>query len=289
MVKFAQILFFALALLTSIAVCAQNQTTSDTNTAHSAQTNTAADNNYIDENGKKDEDTNATPQQDPYEKFNRSMFKFNETLDKHILKPIAKTYNALIPSPVNTAIDNILNNLSEIPSVINDLLQFNFYQATSDSWRFAINSTVGIGGTLDIANKTGLSIHYEDVGLTLAKWGWTNSNYLVLPFLGSSTIRDAAGLVPYYYMTVYPYIKDWKYRYAAIALRTVDVRARLLRFEKVYEEAAIDRYVFVRSAYLQRRKYLTNQNNNIDDPYTEEDTQATAADDNEETYYLDDM
>ncbi|MGD9153851.1 MAG: VacJ family lipoprotein [Gammaproteobacteria bacterium] len=272
--------------------------TNDNNNTTNNQSNTAQTNDNNSEEEEEEEsyltetdiDQQSNQQQnDPYEKFNRAMFQFNEDLDHLILKPIAKTYNALTPTPVNTSVDHMFNNLTEIPTTINDLLQFNFYQAISDSWRFVINSTVGIGGILDVAEKTGLSRHYEDVGLTLAKWGWKDSNYFVIPFLGSSTIRDGISLIPYYYMTIYPYIKDWRSRYAILAWRAVDIRAQLLRFEKVYKAAAIDRYILIRSAYLQRRKHLIDQNKKLDDPYTTENTQKAAADDNEETYYLDDV
>ncbi|MGD9108791.1 MAG: VacJ family lipoprotein [Gammaproteobacteria bacterium] len=272
-----------------------NNDNTTNNQSNTAQTNKNNDNNSDDEKSYLTEtdieQQNNQQQKDPYEKLNRAMFQFNEDLDYLILKPIAKTYNAITPSPVNTAVDNVFNNLTEIPTVINDLLQFNFYQATSDSWRFVINSTVGIGGILDVAKKTGLSRHYEDFGLTLARWGWKDSNYLVIPFLNSSTIRDGISLIPYYYMTIYPYIRDWRSRYAILAWRAIDIRAQLLRFEKVYRAAAIDRYVLVRSAYLQRRRHLINQNKKLDDPYTAENTQKAVAadDDNEETYYLDDV
>lgn len=305
--KYINGLLIVLLLSITVAGYAQSPSTDDTNkNANSKQSNTAAQTNnnsedegnyYLSEESsptKTNADTNAEPQdnqqqKDPYEKFNRAMFQFNEDLDHLILKPIAKTYDALMPSPANTAFDNMFDNLREIPTVINDLLQFHFYQATSDSWRFVINSTVGVGGILDVAKKTGLNPHYEDVGLTLAKWGWKDSNYLVIPFLNSSTIRDGISLVPYYYMTVYPYIKDWRARYAILGWRAIDLRAQLLRFEKTYEAAAIDRYILMRSAYLQRRQYLIDQDKNIGDPYTAEDAQKTAADDNQERYYLDDV
>jgi phospholipid-binding lipoprotein MlaA len=283
-VKHIKPLCIILLLSLSLIGYAQNQT--KPKNEQPPKNNSAQQNNNAEKN---DNHVTDEQQKDPYEGYNRAMFKFNEDFDDYILKPVAKTYNALMLPPVNNATHNALNNLSEIPTVINDLLQFNFYKATSDSWRFVVNSTVGIGGILDVASKIDLTPHYEDIGLTLAKWGWSDSNYFIIPFLGPSTIRDAIGLIPYYYITVYPYIKDWRWRYAALALRMVDIRAQLLRFEKTYEEIALDPYVFMRSAYFQRRKYLMEENNNIDDPYTEEDTKKTAADNNEEAYYLDDV
>jgi phospholipid-binding lipoprotein MlaA len=293
-------------LVISLSCYAQEQTktettkTTQTSTTETAQTSNTEPNDYLNNdnlndyiNGdeKTDQAALVAIPKDPYEKLNRTIFKFNETIDDAFIKPIAKTYNALTPSPLNTAIHNAFNNLSEMPTVINDLLQFNFYQATSDGWRFAVNTTIGVGGILDVAEKIGLNKHYEDVGLTLAKWGWVDSNYFVIPFLGPSTIRDTICLVPYYYMTIFPYIHPWwPKRYLLLGLRYIDIRAHLLRFEKVYEEIAIDPYVFMRSAYLQRRAYLMKENGNgLNDPYTAEDTQQAAADDSSETYYLDDV
>ena len=282
--KYIKPLCIILLLSLSLISYAQNQ--AKPKNEQTPKNNSAQQNNNAEKN---DNHVTDDQQKDPYEGYNRAMFKFNEDFDDYILKPAAKTYNALMLPPVNNATHNVLNNLSEIPTVINDILQFNFYQATSDSWRFVVNSTVGIGGILDVASKIDLPKHYEDIGLTLAKWGWVDSNYFIIPFLGPSTIRDAISLIPYYYITVYPYIKDWRWRYAALTLRMVDIRAQLLRFEKTYEQIALDPYVFMRSAYFQRRKYLMNGNNDIDDPYTEEDTKKAAADNNEEAYYLDDV
>lgn len=295
-VKLKYVILFSMSFLAmSLSCYAQDQTKPKNVKATQEKTTEPNDyindeaNDYINEGKQAEQTTSDTIQKDPYENYNRAMFQFNETIDDYILKPIARTYNTIMPPPLNTAIHNIFDNLSEIPTVINDLLQFNFYQATSDSWRFVINSTVGIGGAIDMATKTGLTRHYEDVGLTFAKWGWTNSSYFVIPFLGPSTIRDAITLFPYYYMTIYPYIHPLGKRYLILGARFIDLRAQLLRFEKVYKEIAIDRYVFIRSAYLQRRKYLTKQNGEIDDPYTTEDTKQTASDDNSEAYYLDDV
>lgn len=226
---------------------------------------------------------------DPYEKFNRAMFRFNEVLDDNFLKPIAKGYNAIMPTPLNNGIDNFFENLTGIPTVINDLLQFEFYQATSDSWRFAVNSTIGLLGFLDVATRIDLLKHNEDVGLTFAKWGWKKSNYLVLPFFGSHTVRDALGLPIYYFMTIYPYIDEPEAELGLLALRVVDIRAQLLRFGKVYEEVAVDKYVFMRSAYLQRRAYLINNGKELDDTHTVSEEKKEAANNDEETYYLEDV
>ncbi len=190
---------------------------------------------------------------DPFESLNRQSFQFNEDFDRVFFKPVAEVYQKIMPWPVRNGVSNFFSNLNEIPTVGNDLLQVNPYQALQDSWRFAINSTVGIGGILDVATKLGLPKHTQDFGLTLARWGWKESAYVVLPFIGPSTVRDTFGWpINYYGMTVFPWI-DWQYRYPILTLDVVNYRASLLSAEDVVETAALDPYVFFRDAYLQRR------------------------------------
>lgn len=207
-----------------------------------------------------------TYSKDPLERFNRSMFKFNETIDRYLMKPIATLYNAIIPKPLNQGIHNIFLNVNEVPIIANDILQFNFFQMTKDVWRTAINTTLGIGGLFDIAERMHKPLPYRtnDFGLTLASWGFVNSTYVVFPFWGPNTIRDGIGLpVDYYGFSLYPYIEPVWTRWGVYAWSVVDGRAQLLRFQPVYEEAAVDKYVFVRNAYMQRRAYLINQNKHL--------------------------
>lgn len=208
---------------------------------------------------------------DPYEPFNRVMFNFNEQLDRFILKPLATLYTKIIPKPVAKGISNMFTNLDTVPTVANDIFQTNFYQATSDAWRLVINSTVGLLGFFDVAANIGLEPNdTEDFGLTFAQWGWKNSNYLVLPFFGPSTPRDTLGLpVNYFYLTVYPYIYPINIRYRIYALGIVSRRADLLHFQNVLQQAAVDKYVFIRDAYMQRRAYLIQRNTELGDPYLE--------------------
>lgn len=211
-----------------------------------------------------------THSQDPYENYNRHAYMLNDTLDRVILKPIAKAYNYLLPKPVTTGINNFFNNLAEIPTVINDVLQGQLHHAVADTWRLAINSTVGVLGFFDVAVKTGLPPHYEDTGLTFAKWGYTSSNYLVLPILGPSTVRDALSFVPNEAFSIYPYL-DSSISYPLTGLNLINKRAQLLNFENVIEQAALDPYAFQRNAYLQRRNFLINTNNgNQTDTYVAE-------------------
>jgi len=207
---------------------------------------------------------------DPLEKVNRVMFHFNDFLDAVILKPVATLYIKIVPKPIVKGITNIYANIDTIPTVCNDVLQGNLYQATSDSWRFAINSSVGILGFFDVATDIGLEPNKEDFGLTLARWGFTNSTYLVLPFFGPSSFRDLIGLpVDYYAFSIYPYINPTRTRYAVYGVGVVSRRADLLHFQSVFDQAAVDKYVFLRDAYLQRRAYLMERNKELANPYLE--------------------
>lgn len=195
---------------------------------------------------------------DPYEPLNRKIHQFNMTFDKVLLKPPAKLYKAVVPPLVRKSINNAFNNVDMVPTVANDLLQGEGKWAIKDTWRLLINSTLGIAGLLDVASKFGLPPHYNDLGLTFAKWGDKKSPYIVLPFLGPSTIRDGSGwLFQFCLYTPYVYIKDDNLIYGLIGLRYIDLRAQLLDTERLMDEA-LDKYTFIRDAYLQHRNYLIN-------------------------------
>lgn len=250
-------------------------TTSAANTASSSNAATADSTSAADIAGA--DDAVPTSQADPYQPFNRAMYRFNDVLDRVILKPVATVYNKIVPKPLAKGITNFFANVDTVPTVANDVLQANIYQATSDGWRLVINSTVGVLGFFDVASDMGLEPNKEDFGLTLARWGYTNSNYLVLPFFGPSTPRDAIGLpVDYYVFSIYPYITPLSARYEIYGLGVISRRADLLSFQNVMEEAAVDRYVFLRDAYLQRRAYLIQRNKELGDPYLEKNKQKTA-------------
>lgn len=206
---------------------------------------------------------------DPWESFNRHIFSFNDTLDTNLLVPIAKIYNKIMPRPLNKGIYNAFSNLNNIPTISNDLLQGNFYQATADTWRCVINSTAGIGGLFDVAENMGLDRNSEDFGLTLARWGYTDSSYLVLPFFGPSTVRDTLGM-PIDYMILSPYrraIPDARTRYTLYALNILSKRAQLLQYQDFYNQFALDRYIFMRNAYTQQRNNAIERNQQLSDPY----------------------
>ncbi len=205
---------------------------------------------------------------DPFELLNRAMYHFNDIVDRVALKPIATLYSDIVPKPLKKGISNIFTNIDTVPTIINDVLQANFYQAVSDSWRLAINSTLGIAGFFDLAKDMGLEPNYEDFGLTLARWGYENSTYLVVPFLGPSTIRDALAWYPNYeYFTIYPYINPDNARYAVYSTGIISRRSDALNYESVFQQVAVDKYVFLRDAYLQRRAYLIQRNKELGNPY----------------------
>lgn len=214
---------------------------------------------------------------DPYEGFNRFMFGFNEKVDKYFMKPVATFYNTIMPKPLNQGVHNFFNNIGTLPTVANDLLQFNFYQAANDSWRIIVNSTVGIGGLFDVASRINLKYYSNDFGMTLAAWGYENSNYLVLPFFGPSTPRDGIIGIPvdYFAFSVYPHINPQSTRFQVYGLGVVDRRAQLLKFQGVLEEASVDKYTFIRSAYMRRRAHQIQENQHLG-YYEREDAQPVA-------------
>ena len=200
--------------------------------------------------------TKGTNPDDPYEPFNRKVYKFNTAFDTIILKPPAKIYAKVVPAQVRAGINNVYDNINMLPTVANDLLQAEWNLSIKDAWRFIINSTLGIGGIFDPASTFKLPPHSNDAGLTFAKWGDKKSPYLVIPFLGPSTFRDGMGLMfNYTLFTPYPYIKSDALLYGALGLRYVDLRSQMFDVDKLMADA-IDQYAFMREAYLQHRHYL---------------------------------
>jgi phospholipid-binding lipoprotein MlaA len=192
---------------------------------------------------------------DPYESSNRAVYQFNDSVDKAILKPPAKLYKAITPNFVRAGINNAYRNINMLPTVANDILQADWNNTIKDSWRFIINSTMGIGGIFDPASRCSLPEHSNDLGLTFAKWGDKNSPYVMIPFLGPSTIRDGMGLLFDTLFLPYFYIPQDGVIYGILALRYVDLRAQMLDTEKLMD-GSLDRYAFMRDAYLQNRNYL---------------------------------
>jgi len=191
---------------------------------------------------------------DPFEGFNRGVYRFNDTLDKAVLKPVAEGYKAAMPNPAQKMVHNFFSNIDDIFVTANALMQFKFKQAASDFTRVWVNSTFGIFGLFDVADK--LEKHNEDFGQTLGYWGVGSGPYLVLPFLGPSTIRDGAGLAVDSQYGVIENIEDIPVRNSIWATGKVDQRAHLLPAEKIIEDTVVDRYSFIRDGYLMHRQSL---------------------------------
>ncbi len=208
--------------------------------------------------------------EDPWEDWNRGTQKFNDNVDDYVMKPVAKGYQYVTPEVVDESITNFFSNLKDIGVTVNDLLQLKFKQGGMDAGRFLVNSTVGVVGLIDVASMIDLPKHNEDFGQTLGVWGVPSGPYLVLPFIGPSSPRGAAGLVGDAVMhpLTYTFLVGGSLSTAASAAATgarsveaVDKRADFLKVEKVATEAAIDRYAYFREAYKQRRKYLIYDGN----------------------------
>lgn len=197
----------------------------------------------------------APDERDPWESFNRSIYSFNDTFDKAIARPVAEAYQFVLPDFIETGISNFFSNIGDVVVIVNDLLQFKFQQAGQDFSRLVFNTTFGLLGFIDVASEMDLPKHDEDFGQTLATWGVGDGAYLVLPFLGPSTVRDTAGLgVDLFYLDPVIFTEDDEVRWGMIALRAVDKRADLLEATRIMEKSGIDPYVFMRNAYFQVRE-----------------------------------
>lgn len=197
---------------------------------------------------------------DPYEGFNRAMFKVNEGLDV-VLKPVAQGYDAVAPLPVKAGIGNFFGNLSDVWTSINNFLQGKGSDGFSDAGRVLINTTIGIGGVFDIASEMGLEKKSEDFGQTLAVWGVGEGPYFYWPVIGPRTMRDTFSWGVDYYADPVRYTGDVALRNSLSVTRLIDKRASLLPAEKLIEQAAFDKYTYIRDAYLQSRRSEINDGN----------------------------
>ena len=196
--------------------------------------------------------TNAPPA-DPLEGLNRGTYAVNDALDRAILKPIAQGYQTVTPQFVRSGVSNAFTNLGDVSVAVNSLLQGKVANAASDAGRFLINSTLGVLGLFDVATPMGLEKHDEDFGQTLGKWGVGSGPYLVIPLLGPSTLRDAAGRGVDSQLGWARQVDHIPTRNTATAVELVNVRANLLGAGESLDQAALDKYQFLRDAYLQRR------------------------------------
>ena len=212
---------------------------------------------------------------DPLEGYNRGMFGFNEQLDKVVVKPAAQAYEFVLPSFVRSGVGNFIGNLEDPWIGLNNLLQGKVADGLTDMMRFAFNSTFGLLGVIDIATEMGLPKHDEDLGQTLGRWGVGEGAYIVLPFFGPRTVRDAVAL-PADMMGNEPFSIDHvPTRNTVLGTRVVHGRSVLLGTERTLDEAALDRYAFVRDFYLEQRRYKVNDGQQVRE-YEDFDDQSAA-------------
>ena len=193
---------------------------------------------------------------DPFERVNRAVFSFNETADEYVIKPVAEAYRFVLPEFVRTGVTNFFSNINDVLIAANNLLQGKPSNAASDIGRFLVNSTIGILGLFDVATDMGLDKNREDFGQTLGVWGVADGPYMVLPFFGASNARDTVGLVvdieTDFMLNTNKLDSDEKL--AVNGLRVINRRADLLDAGQLLEDAAFDKYSFVRDSYIQRRR-----------------------------------
>lgn len=215
----------------------------------------------------------SAPNPDPWERFNRRVFAFNDKVDRYFLKPVAKGYRKITPQFLDDGITNILNNLNEPVTILNDALQGKVLQSVRDTGRFVVNSTVGLAGFFDVARHANLPRHEEDFGQTFAKWGVPAGPYVVVPFMFGMTIRDGAG-----YGTEALFLSElyenalnfgWEESTTVLAVRIVDTRADIIPMEDSLEVG--DRYALLRDAWFQRRAFLINDGVVEEDPFLDDD------------------
>jgi phospholipid-binding lipoprotein MlaA len=190
---------------------------------------------------------------DPLEPLNRATWRFNDAIDRSIAQPVARGYNRVVPRPIRTGVGNFFANLGDVPVMLNNFAQLRFADGMSDLMRIALNSTFGLLGVLDIATPAGIPAHAQDFGLTLGHYGVPSGPYLVLPLFGPSSFRDAAGFGVDQYANPVTYA-DPRLRNSLWGLNFVSTRAHYLNATDLLEQAALDKYLFVRDAWLARRK-----------------------------------
>ena len=206
---------------------------------------------------------------DPIEPYNRAVFGFNDAVDRTVLKPVATAYKNVTPSLVRTGVGNFFSNLEDFWSLANSLLQLKPRAAADTAVRLSVNTFLGFAGVLDIAEEMGIERHKEDFGQTLGYWGVPGGPYVVLPFLGNFTLRDASALPVDFKGDMVSNLSHKRSRYSLKALNLVNSRAEFLNASSLIEGAALDKYTFTRDAYLQSRRNAIYDGNPPD-----EDAQA---------------
>ena len=193
---------------------------------------------------------------DPWEKWNRKVFTFNEKLDENVLKPVATGYSNVVPRPVRSGVDNFFGNAADAWSAVNNFLQGKVANGLQDVIRFGTNTVFGLGGVLDVATEFGVDHQYEDFGQTLGAWGFGPGAYVVWPLFGPSSVRESIALPFDRAVSPALVINDGAVKWEITGLQIINTRANLLGASKVLDDIALDKYTFVRDAYLQRRRSL---------------------------------
>ncbi len=200
--------------------------------------------------------TGDTDPRDPFEGLNRGIYRFNDKVDQVLAKPVATAYRKAVPGEIRDRVRNFFGNMSDVFIGVNNFLQGKFADGANDWARVAFNTTIGLFGIHDVATDMGYEKHNEDFGQTFGRWGAAPGPYLVLPFLGSSDLRDGLGTGIDMYTDPLGEIRPYHTQYGLWGLRLTQTRADLLEASRILEEAALDKYVFQRDAYLQRRRSL---------------------------------
>jgi len=198
----------------------------------------------------------APSREDPFEPMNRALYQFHDTVDTAVVKPVAQAYIDVVPQLIRTGVSNVFNNIEDLISALNGLLQGKLDKLDNDLARVLLNTAFGLGGIFDLASMVGLERGNEDFGQTFGAWGLPQGPYLFVPFFGPTTVRDGSGAIVRVMVGPVGYIGDVAVRNSLYGVGAVDLRAQALSAGAIVDTAALDRYLFIRNAYLQRRRYL---------------------------------
>jgi phospholipid-binding lipoprotein MlaA len=198
----------------------------------------------------------APSREDPLEPMNRALYQFHDTVDTAVVKPVAQAYIDVVPEYFRTGVSNVFNNIEDLVSALNSLLQGKLDKFSDDLGRVVLNTAFGVGGFFDLASMVGIERGNEDFGQTFGAWGLPQGPYLFVPFFGPTTVRDGSGAIVRVMVGPVGYIGEVPVRNSLYGIGAVDLRAQALAAGAIVDTAALDRYLFIRNAYLQRRQYL---------------------------------
>ncbi len=196
---------------------------------------------------------------DPYESYNRTVYQVNDTFYTYIANPVNNAYTAVTPEFFRTGVTNAFNNVGTVPDMINDALQWNWRYFVKDTARLVLNTTLGLFGLIDVAGAAGIPSHQQSFSYTLATWGWSNSNYFMIPFLGPSTVSGAVSVLPNYFMSPLTYVHGGNWQYALWSFDGLQTISNELPAYNAVNEVALDPYIAIRNAYMQNRQYVLAQ------------------------------